>query len=213
MNRKCKIIAYFDFDGTLSNRDTLAPFFIYCVGYLKFVTCLPRLIPIMFKYGLKLINNEQAKQRTLGVLLKGWDKAVLEAKAKSFAYTHLNKYLEPNIYAKLEWHREQGHCLALVSANLATYLRHFAKLHLIDYVIATEIEFIDNKVTGRLATPNCYGAQKVIRIKEFLYQNNLDFDYSYGYGNSTGDHEMLQYVDEAHYVVDDEFVEYDQALF
>ncbi len=211
MKKECKIIAYFDFDGTLSIKDTLVPFLIYCVGYLKFIFSLPRIIPIITLYGLKIVNNQEAKERTLTVLLKGRSHQEITEKAKSFAYTHLNKYLVPNIYAKLEWHREQGHEIALVSANLAIYLRYFAKLHLIDHVIATEIEFKDDQATGRLATPNCYGPEKVIRITEYQKQHKLCYDYSYGYGNSRGDYEMLKSVDEAHFVVDGEFEEFELA--
>ena len=208
MNKGCKIIAYFDFDGTLSNKDTLLPFLIYCIGYIKFLGYLPRIIPVILLYVFKVINNQEAKERTLIITLKGLDEDTLIQKAKNFATTHLNKYLLPENYAKLEWHREHGHQIALVSANLAVYLRFFAQLHKIDYVIATEIELKDKVVTGKLATPNCYGEQKVLRIKEYLNKMNLSFDYAYGYGNSRGDHEMLLYVNEPYYVVSGTFENY-----
>jgi phosphatidylglycerophosphatase C len=125
----------------------------------------------------------------------------VENKAKSFAISRLNKYIKPAVYAKVEWHREHHHTLVLVSANLAIYLRYWANLHKLDYVIATEIDFdVNNYVSGKLATRNCYGAEKVSRIEQFLSNEKLQFCYSYGYGNSAGDKEMLGHVDEAYYV-------------
>ena len=211
MAARNKIVAYFDFDGTLSTKDTLIPFLLYCTGVWRFSLKLPQLLWVGLLYGLKIIDNQEAKQRTLTQLLKGWKAVDLEQKAKSFALTHLNKYLKPQIYAKLEWHREQGHVLILVSANLAVYLRYFAKLHKINGVIATEIVEQGGVISGRLATPNCYAGQKVLRIQDYLHAGSLAFDYSYAYGNSRGDYEMLELVDEPYYVSGDEFMLYTKS--
>ena len=201
MNPRRQIVAYFDFDGTISRKDTLVPFLVFVVGKLRFTLALPKLIPIVIRYCLGMINNEAAKQATLTVLLKGYSKRQVEHKAKQFALTHLNKYINPVAYAKIEWHREHGHNLFLVSANLGIYLRHWANLHKLDQVIATELEIDAQQcLTGRLLTHNCYGKQKVERIQDFLTKNKLNLNYAYAYGNSAGDFEMLEYADEPYYV-------------
>lgn len=200
------IIAYFDFDGTLSTHDTLIPFLLHVVGYIKFMLNLPRLLPIVLSYITKRINNEVAKERTITVLLKGYPFELLDRKAHTFATHHLGKYIKPDVFAKLEYHKEHGHTIILVSANLGIYLRYFAKLHELDYVIGTELEFVDKKVSGHLATPNCYGIEKVIRIKRYLAENGIVVDYSYGYGNSRGDFELLDYVDEGYWVEKHDFL-------
>lgn len=200
MENQKKIVAYFDFDGTISNVDTLIPFLIYAIGKLRFILCLPQLSWIAILYWLKIITNEVSKERTLIRLIKGRSVNFLEDRAKNFALTKLNKYIKPAVYAKLEWHREHGHVLILVSANLAVYLRYWAILHKLDYVIATEIEIKNDYATGKLATRNCYGKEKVSRIDEFLSQHSLSFSYSYAYGNSRGDTELLAYVNEPFYV-------------
>lgn len=199
-----QIVAYFDFDGTLSDRDTLVPFLIYAVGIWRFLCCVPSLLPIVIRYGLRLINNETAKELTLQRVIAGMKSYVLEQKAKNFALTRLNKYLKPVVYSKLEWHREHGHTLVLVSANLGVYLRYWARLHKLDYVIATELDINErNRVTGCLQTRNCYGKEKVTRIKQFLADNHLSFSYSYAYGNSAGDYALFAYSNEPFYVSGD----------
>lgn len=194
------IAAYFDFDGTLTFKDTLVPFLIHCVGWAKFIISLPCILPYVILYLLNMITNEEAKQRTITVLLKGRTFADIEKQAMSFAYGHISKYIKPQIFARLEYHKEHGHKVILISANLAIYLRYWAIIHKIDGVIGTEIEFVDNIANGKLATRNCYGIHKLLRLRQYLEENKIDFTYSYGYGNSRGDFELLDYVNEGYWV-------------
>ena len=198
-----EIVAYFDFDGTLTTRDTLLPFLLYIRGFFRFVCYLPLIIPRVILYVLRIIDNEKLKQATLQIVIRGLSRAELENFAKKFARFKLNSYLEPEIYAKMEWHLEQGHKVYIVSANLALYLKYWGLQHKLSGVIATEIEFIDGVCTGNLATHNCYGAQKSLRVKQYLQEHKLCYNYSYGYGNSRGDHELLDMVDEGFFVKND----------
>lgn len=201
MSKSAKdIVAYFDFDGTITKHDTFIPFLAYAVGWLNFILKLPRAFPIAIMYGLKIITNEEAKQRMLTLMVRKNSFSLLDKKARGFAHSHLTYLIKPEIYTRVEYHLEHGHKVILVSANLALYLNYWAKQHHISDVIATEIEFVNDDCTGRLATRNCYGAQKILRIEQYLAQKNIKFDYSYGYGNSKGDYELLNYVDEAYFV-------------
>ena len=205
MDKKKSIVAYFDFDGTLTYHDTLMPFFRYVVGNFTVLINLPYLLAIALRYLCKNLTNEQAKQLTLTRLLKGKSLKFIEHKAKNFAQTKLHKYINPVVYAKLEWHREHQSQIILVSANLAIYLRYWCQLHKIDGVIATEIEVVNGLVTGKLATRNCYAQEKVNRIQKFLSQHNLQFDYIFAYGNSAGDYQMLNMANEG-YLIKGEYI-------
>lgn len=195
-----QIVAYFDFDGTITSCDTLLPFLIYTVGYIKFLLKIPTLIPILIMYWTNVITNETAKERTLTALLKDKSFEYLDAKAESFARRKLSCFIKPEIYTKLEYHMEHGHTVILVSANLALYLNHWAKIHKLDGVIGTELEFVNGKFIGRLKTRNCYGRQKIMRIAAYLDGLDKPYEYSYGYGNSRGDYELLIYVNEGYWV-------------
>lgn len=204
MKSEQQIVAYFDFDGTLTTKDTLIPFLIFVVGIFRFILNLPRLIPIVLQYWLRIITNEQAKQKTLTLLIKGKKKYRIEHLAKNFALTKLHKYIKPVVYSKLEWHREHGHKIIIVSANLGIYLRYWANFHKLDDVIATELEVDDSGcITGNLLTRNCYGKHKVSRIKTYLTDTNQFFCYSYAYGNSAGDYELLEYSNEPFWITGD----------
>lgn len=194
------IVAYFDFDGTVTTQDTLIPFVFYVVGLKKFLLLLPMVIPIVLLYGLRIINNESAKQKFLTIMLRGYTKSFLEHKGELFALNVLDKYIKPEIYSRLEYHLEHHHNVVLVSANLAVYLRYWAKHHNLHGTIATELDSNYGMITGKLSTRNCYGTQKTVRIEQYLKQTNQTFAYSYGYGNSRGDYELLNYVNEGYWI-------------
>jgi phosphatidylglycerophosphatase C len=56
-------------------------------------------------------------------------------------------------------------------------------------MIAIRIEFVDGKITGKFATINCFGIEKVNRTKERF--DLSEYSYIYTYGDSSGDKVML----------------------
>ncbi len=94
---------------------------------------------------------------------------------------------------RIDWHKKEGHDIAVVSASFTHWLAPWCDAHQLK-LVATELEIKDNLITGKMATPNCKGAEKVVRIKELF--NPDDYDYIYAYGNSSGDKEMLELANE-----------------
>lgn len=91
--------------------------------------------------------------------------------------------------ARVQEHKRRGHRLVLVSASPALYLTVWAARAGFDAVLATELEFRDGRVSGRLATPNCWGAEKVRRLQQWFGSDHPHV--LYAYGDSRGDREML----------------------
>lgn len=63
--------------------------------------------------------------------------------------------------------------------------------------IATKLEQKDGKLTGKFNGNNCYGTEKVLRIKEKY--NLKEFEKIYAYGDSKGDREMLALAHEGYF--------------
>ena len=65
------VIAAFDFDGTLTRRETLQPFLLYLLGAPAVVRNALMLAPTLAGYGLGLVRNDVAKERVFVRCLQG----------------------------------------------------------------------------------------------------------------------------------------------
>lgn len=190
-------IAVFDFDNTLTQRDSLLPFLQISVSdkpsaltsRLRFFWQVLRMSPILTAYVLKLIPNYRAKEAVLTHFLSGMTREHLQRLTENFAVKEIPKLLRPEALQRLRYHQQQGHHTILVSASLEAYLLPWARIIGIDQVIATKLESQSGILTGRIQGKNCYGPEKVERLTEVLGDLN---QYSiYAYGDSRGDREML----------------------
>ncbi len=189
-------LALFDFDGTITKDDSLLKFIRFVVRDVRFVFGLVVLSPILVAYKLKLIPNYKAKQYMLSWFFKGMSKDAFFKVANEYSLVHIDKILRPKAIEKINWHKEQGHKVVVVSASIECWLRPWCKKNDLE-LIATQLEIKDGIVTGKLLSKNCYGVEKVNRIKEIY--NLKDFEYIYSYGDSIGDKEMLSIANESFY--------------
>ena len=189
-------IAFFDFDGTISTKDSLVEFIKFSVGKYRYYYGLLRLSPLLVLYILKIIPNNIAKEKLLSNYFKDWDIEEFEKLAEKYSETELNHIIKPSAIEKIKWHQEQGHKVVVVSASIDSWLQKWCDYYQIE-LIATQLEFKNGKLTGRFATKNCYGIEKVNRIKA---QFDLSkFEHIYAYGDSAGDKEMLAISTYPHY--------------
>jgi len=189
-------LALFDFDGTITRKDSLAEFVAFGVGKARFILGLILLAPVLVAYKLGFVSNHAAKRRLLAHFFGGWDADRFRALAQRYAVERIDLIVRPLAMDKIAAHRGQGHRVAVVSASMESWLKAWCDKHGLD-LIATRLEVRDRKLTGEFATPNCYGPEKERRVRE---RYDLDaFDVVYAYGDSRGDREMLALADEATY--------------
>ena len=191
-----KKIAFFDFDGTITTDDSLLKFIRFVVGDRRFLLGLVVLSPMLVLYKLKLIPNYKAKQYMLSWFFKGMSKDAFLKVANEYSLVHIDKILRPKAIEKINWHKNQGHKVVVVSASIECWLRPWCEKNNLE-LIATKLEIKDDIVTGKLLSKNCYGVEKVNRIKELYDLEN--FDYIYAYGDSSGDKQMLEISHEKFY--------------
>jgi len=121
------VVAVFDFDGTLTYRDTLLPFLIHAYGPYSTSCKLTVELPFVFGFALGIIPRQQAKERVLKRFFKGKQLHEIEALGHSFAENSLDKHLRPEGRQRIAWHLSQGHRCILVSASLDVYLKPWAE--------------------------------------------------------------------------------------
>lgn len=189
-------LALFDFDGTITSHDSLVQFIRFAKGDVAYVLGMIWLSPMLVMYKLKLIPNYKAKQLMLSYYFKGMDAQKFKKVAEVYSLEHIDSILRPKAMKKIAWHKEQGDKIVIVSASMKCWLEPWCIEHNID-LISTELEVIDNKLTGKFSTKNCYGIEKENRVKEVY---DLDeYEYIYAYGDSSGDKELLALANESFY--------------
>lgn len=189
-------IAFFDFDGTITKKDSTIGFIRFFVGDLKFIFGIVFLSPLLILYKLNILSNNYIKKIIVTLFFKGIKKVNFESEAKIYSTQILHRLVRKKALDRLNWHKENGDTIVIVSASINAWLQEWCDINNFA-LIATELEIVDGKITGRLLPNNCYGPEKVVRI---LKKYNLsDYDYIYAYGNSRGDYEMLDIADEKHF--------------
>jgi phosphatidylglycerophosphatase C len=189
-------LALFDFDGTITSRDSLFDFIIYTFGWKRFlIGCLLR-SPAMLACALKMIPRDKAKEELLSFHVAGINGEEFKAMGSQYSRKRLPNIIRENAFKKIQWHQLQGHTVAVVSASIECWLADWCKKNDLD-LIATRLEVKNKRVTGKFASRNCAGREKIVRIKEKYDLKR--FVYIYAYGNSSGDKEMLELADERYY--------------
>ena len=182
----------FDFDGTLTTRDTLLEFIRFACGAPRFLLGFLLHAPLLVLMKLRLYDNGKAKQRVFSWFFKGMPVEAFDALCQDFAHTHRH-LLRPDVVRVLEQALAEGSEVLIVSASIDNWVQPFFPSVT---VLGTQIEVADGRLTGRFLTPNCYGQEKVRRILA-LHPDRSDYHLT-AYGDSRGDREMLAFADEAH---------------
>lgn len=189
-------LALFDFDGTITCKDSFGDFIVYAVGRKRFIIGAIRLSPMLFAYALGLIRNWRAKEIVSTHFFKGWDSSRVRELASQYSREQLPRIVRGAAIERIRWHQSRGDTVVVVSASIDLWLADWCNAHDVD-LIATKLEVKDGCVTGRFQTKNCSGKEKVRRIEE-LY-NLKSFDYIYAYGDTPGDKAMLDVAHEKYY--------------
>lgn len=188
-----KRIAFFDFDGTVTTHDSFRELLVFLFGKKRFYLAVLFHLPWILAFGVGLLKNDQLKQKFVAWFFTDFSVEEFEEKAKSFVKQRLNRIIRSNALKRMLWHLQQGDRVVLVSASFEDYLKFWCNQHEIE-LIGTVLEKHKGRFTGAFATPNCWGPQKVERIKELV--NLDDYEPVYAYGDTRGDREMLAIADE-----------------
>lgn len=184
-----KTVALFDFDGTLYKKDSLIEITKFSKGKIKFYIGIIALLPYLIGLKLKIIPNEKAKQKFIGYFFKNMELDKFNSICSEFAMQKIEPDLDTKIFAKFENHINSNHLVYIVTASIPEWIEPWSNRFGVT-VIGTKIEVLNNRLTGRFSSKNCFGIEKANRIKELI--NLHEFDAIYVYGSGKGDLEMLK---------------------
>jgi phosphatidylglycerophosphatase C len=191
-------IVAFDFDGTMTVRDSYTAFLMWRTPLPTLIAAGVRLIPAYVSF-LFHRDRGRIKQAATKVLLGGVGRERLESEARRFAETHSRRLLRPDaVIAWKRWRKERVR-LIIVTASPETVVAPFARGLAADGLLATPLAFDGlGRVTGGFERPNNRGPEKVVRLREAY---GADLRVRAAYGDTDGDTEMLAIAEEPYYRV------------
>jgi len=190
------VLAIFDFDGTITYRDSFRHFLQYAVKKSVYYRGLISLSPVLIAYLLGIVPNHVAKQKVFAHFFGGWTTESFGALAEKYSCSEIGKIIRPEALKRIVWHQRQEHKVVVVSASIKCWLNHWCKAQGID-LVSTEVEEKNKILTGQFRTLNCHGSEKVKRLKDRFDFSKID--YIYAYGNSSGDKDILGLADEKYF--------------
>ncbi|MGH9078481.1 MAG: HAD-IB family hydrolase [Acidimicrobiales bacterium] len=182
-------IAAFDFDGTITKRDTMLLFFTAVRSRQAVARAFLRHSPRLLGALRGGTARDRAKRLVCGDILGGLRSGEAEAAARRTAHLVQRSLIRADTAARIRWHQQEGHRVIVVSASFEAYVELVADSLGVREVIGTRWEVDDTGVlTGRLVGQNVRGAAKVDLLAGLLGDR---FRLDHAYGNSGGDAAML----------------------
>ena len=190
-----RTVAAFDFDGTLTRRDTLVPFLTTVAGRTAVVRALAAEAGGLARAAAGRGDRDVAKERVLTRVLAGHPHADVATAGRVFGAELARRSITPEARDRIAWHRREGHDVVIVSASLDVYLDEVAGALGVAHLLCTSLHVDANgHCTGRLLGANCRGPEKAARLQTLFGTEDVEL---WAYGNSRGDDEMLALADHA----------------
>jgi phosphatidylglycerophosphatase C len=183
-----KQLVLFDFDETITSRDSYPLFLRYITlasKWYKYIFALPRLAAFF----LRLTDPGKSKAVILKLFVGSASKETIEAKARDFIeYLFAQRIILPDMTQRMKSYQAGGSTVVVVSASPDLWIRPFCEKMGVE-CICTELEYAGQYFTGKLSTPNCNGPEKERRIRAAFDLSLYASIIVYGHGK--GDREML----------------------
>jgi phosphatidylglycerophosphatase C len=191
-----KKIAFFDFDGTITTKDTLLEIIKFQKGKPSFYFGFILHAPLLIVYKLNWLSNNLAKQKILTYFFAGMEERVFQEKCDLFAENIIPGIVRPGALSEINHLRSRGFEMVVVSASAGNWIRKWTE-NLSLQLIATKLEVKKGLITGKILGKNNYGEQKVVNIRELWNLN--EYEEIYVYGDSSGDNPLMDLATKSFY--------------
>ena len=118
-----KKLVLFDFDGTITTKDTLIEFILFYRGRHQYLFGIVMLAPMLALYVTKLIPNWKAKQHFLSHYFKGENVDTFNSRCRDFSTKVLPALIRPQALEAIEEYRKQNVTMAVVSASAENWIK------------------------------------------------------------------------------------------
>ena len=186
--------AFFDLDRTLLRCNSARLWFQWerSKGRLRLRHAVEAAIwGSLYKVGL--MRAQTALGRAVATIA-GESETELATKTRLFFQEEIEAHIAPAGLAAVAAHRAAGEPIVLLTSASPYLCACLEDRILVDGVLCTRYEVQDDRFTGRLSLPICYGKGKVEHAEAWANENQVDLSRSTFYTDSVTDLPMLERV-------------------
>ena len=188
-------LALFDFDGTITHADMYTKFLHFSGTKRRAMLAKVILPPFYLLYKAGIIPAP--KMRAIASYLAFFRREMHEvyAAGEKYAEEVIPQFIREIALNKLQWHKDNGDLIVIVSASLDVYLARWCAQNGFS-LICSELEIDGWRLTGRYVNGDCSCDNKSSNIRK-IYDLS-QYDKIYAYGDTTEDLAMLNLANEAY---------------
>lgn len=192
-------IAIFDFDGTITTKDSFNGFIIYKFGKFQFVKAIIINSYYIIMYLLKQKTNAEMKSKLFNYFYKDCLYEDYKKDCLSFSKNKLKEFIRPEMLEIIQNYKENKTKMIILTASFKEWIEPWAKKNGFETIIATKFEVIDGIIKGTIEEKNsCHGKNKVNMLLNDY--KNLDKYYIIAYGDSKSDLHFMNLSDEKYFI-------------
>ena len=181
--------ALYDFDGTITSKDTTVLLLIELLKLRpwRFSGLIWFLFRMIVARGSEF--KQKYKNKAIGYLIKDLNDMRLSGALKAFK-NKVEFLYRPSVLASIDQAIQDDCTVLFVTASPSFAISHCVS-DLPVIVLGTEFEKKGNIYTGLLRGENCYGIEKVNRLREWANLNKITLSVQSAWSDHFSDFEML----------------------
>ena len=179
-----KRIFFFDFDGTITKRDSFLLFTFHAVGFIELFKYWSKTI---FKIIFTSVRKGELKEQFFIDNFKNMSEEEFQIICNNFENKFFDDLIKTSFLNYLN-NLDKKDEVVIVTASIKNYIKPWCNGLKIE-LISTELEIVNGKLTGYFSTPNCNHREKVNRI--MARYDLKKYDDIYVFGDTEGDNEMM----------------------
>ncbi len=183
-----KQIAFFDFDGTVTTKDSFLEFIKYQKGTFKFYVGFLLSSPFIVAYKVGIISNQLAKEKVMRFFFGKMQVEKFQLACDEFSDKAIPSLIRPKALLEIKKLQEAGVEVVIVSASAENWLSNWCRSHGVS-LLATRMQQNNGSITGKIEGLNCHGEEKVRRVHEAY--DLSEYSKIYCYGDTKGDKPLL----------------------
>ena len=189
-------LALFDFDGTITTRETFADFVRTAAPPERVARGRWQLAPWIAGYRLGMVSGTTVRAKIVDVAFRGLDAATLRERGEDFARQVLPPLLRPEAMARIAWHRQRGDRVVVVSGGFDLYLAPWCAAHALD-LICSSLHSVEGVLTGRYQGAQCVNEEKARQVQ--ARYPRAQYREVHAYGDTREDRALLALADHVAY--------------